>query len=845
MPRRIPFRALFTLLTALIAGPAFTADTALDLADPAAWTFGSDSAHIENGELVLDGRLAMARAFYLPLEWGDGSLKASFQVDPQDHGVLACGFVVRAADASHHYYVHFDKTQAILCRSDKGQSWNEIARVSGLDKPAGAWHTGELRFEGDTLRVFLNGAKLFEAKDATLKRGRIGFYASQGRARVKDITVSGSSAKAERDFTLPAPPPPDFTYVCMDAGAGGYEAFPDVCRLSDGRLMCVFYAGYDHVALPNEQLPKGGRIAYCLSSDEGRTWTEARTLFDGPDDDRDPSIVQLASGRLICNFFSLRRADGASPPWTGLGTWMVYSDDLGATWSEPRLITADYYCSSPIRELSDGRLALGLYKETDGLSHGAVAFSEDGGMTWGAPADIDNNGMPLDAETDLIELKDGALHAAQRSAGETMAWSESRDGGKTWSVSAPYGFPGHAPYLHRTLNDVILLAHRLPQTSLHYSLDEAKTWSENVLVDDFIGSYPSMVNLKDGTVLIVYYEEGAGSNIRAKRFLANSKGIHFMPVDRGVVPGATLVDYARIWDEAPHNAFTNLVRFQDRWFCVFREGQGHVSADGALRVITSQDGETWTSAARITSDTADLRDAQICITPDNRLMLTGAAALHQPAEARHQTMAYFSEDGFTWTEGVPIGEKDLWLWRVTWLGDTAYGIGYSTGDKWPSRFTRLYKSEDGVNFEVLVDKLRDNEYTNESQIVFAEDGTAWCLLRRDEKAPRETTGLFGTAQPPYTEWTWRDTGARTGGPAMIQIPDGRLVAAVRLYDERTRTSLCWIDPNTGKLTEFLALPSGGDTSYPGLVWHDGLLWVSYYASHEGKTSIYLARVRID
>jgi hypothetical protein len=28
-----------------------------------------------------------------------------------------------------------------------------------------------------------------------------------------------------------------------------------------------------------------------------------------------------------------------------------------------------------------------------------------------------------------------------------------------------------------------------------------------------------------------------------------------------------------------------------------------------------------------------------------------------------------------------------------------------------------------------------------------------------------------------------------------------------------------------------------------MVWHDGLLWVSYYASHEGKTGIYLARVR--
>ena len=27
----------------------------------------------------------------------------------------------------------------------------------------------------------------------------------------------------------------------------------------------------------------------------------------------------------------------------------------------------------------------------------------------------------------------------------------------------------------------------------------------------------------------------------------------------------------------------------------------------------------------------------------------------------------------------------------------------------------------------------------------------------------------------------------------------------------------------------LSVPSGGDTSYPGLVWHEGLLWISYYS----------------
>ena len=49
---------------------------------------------------------------------------------------------------------------------------------------------------------------------------------------------------------------------------------------------------------------------------------------------------------------------------------------------------------------------------------------------------------------------------------------------------------------------------------------------------------------------------------------------------------------------------------------------------------------------------------------------------------------------------------------------------------------------------------------------------------------------------------------------------------------------------TRDLPKGLELPSGGDCSYPGMVWHEGLLWMSYYSSHEGKTSIYLAKVRL-
>ena len=50
-----------------------------------------------------------------------------------------------------------------------------------------------------------------------------------------------------------------------------------------------------------------------------------------------------------------------------------------------------------------------------------------------------------------------------------------------------------------------------------------------------------MVNLKDGSVLIVYYEEGAGSNIRAKRFRASNAGVQWLhfPTDENKTAAQT------------------------------------------------------------------------------------------------------------------------------------------------------------------------------------------------------------------------------------------------------------------------------------------------------------------
>lgn len=87
-----------------------------------------------------------------------------------------------------------------------------------------------------------------------------------------------------------------------------------------------------------------------------------------------------------------------------------------------------------------------------------------------------------------------------------------------------------------------------------------------------------------------------------------------------------LLGVKKIWDQAPHNAFTDLVRWNDQFCCAFREGRGHVSTDGRIRVLHSKDADAWASTGLISLDGYDLRDAHLSVTPDNRLMLLGGAA---------------------------------------------------------------------------------------------------------------------------------------------------------------------------------------------------------------------------
>jgi hypothetical protein len=306
--------------------------------------------------------------------------------------------------------------------------------------------------------------------------------------------------------------------------------------------------------------------------------------------------------------------------------------------------------------------------------------------------------------------------------------------------------------------------------------------------------------------------------------------------------GPELLSVRKIWDKGGHNAFTDLIRFQNRWLCCFREADAHVGDDGKLRILESPDGETWKSAALLEEAGIDLRDPKLSIMPDGRLMLIAEGSVYHGTKKLQgrQPRAAFSQDGRVWSPTQRILHEGDWLWRVTWHDGTAYGFSYgaATNPQDANRLLKLYRSVDGVHWDLHATPDVSGS-PNETTLRFLSNGDAVALVRREGG---DQGGWIGTSGSACTDWKFSKTTVRLGGPDFIEMPDGSLVAGSRDHSQgKPRCSLFRMTRQS--LEPVLTLPSGGDCSYPALVWHDGLLWVSYYSSHEGKASIYLAKVK--
>lgn len=311
-------------------------------------------------------------------------------------------------------------------------------------------------------------------------------------------------------------------------------------------------------------------------------------------------------------------------------------------------------------------------------------------------------------------------------------------------------------------------------------------------------------------------------------------------------PVAELVSVEKIWDKAPHNGFTDLTRFQNLFYCCFREGSSATTGEGVIHIMLSASGKTWIDNTTIADPGLDLRDPKLIVTPDGKrlyLLCEGVS----PTEGRQPRYAT-TMDGKVWTPTQKLLAKGDALWRVSinpadnrFYG-ACYNIHPNSGGPAPEKEWSLktYASTDGAVWQ-LSSIMNVPGQPSETTLRFLKNGSALALVSRQGG---DRKGAIGTAQAPYRDWTWATAGVPLGGPNFIELPDGKLIAGSRGFGATPGAHMVLFAMTPNSLTPILELPSGGDCSYPGLVWHDDLLHVTYYSSHEGKAAIYYAQVRM-
>lgn len=318
-------------------------------------------------------------------------------------------------------------------------------------------------------------------------------------------------------------------------------------------------------------------------------------------------------------------------------------------------------------------------------------------------------------------------------------------------------------------------------------------------------------------------------------------------VKKNTAATANGITVEKIWDQAPHNAFTDIIRFNNVFYCTFREGSGHVSGpDGKARILRSTDGKKWESVALLEVKDRDVRDPKLSVTPDNRMMVLMDVEAHKDGKvsSRKPLVSFSDAAGETFTTpeestvDPSIASWSDWVWRITWHNGTGYAILY--------QMDRIYlvSTKDGRHFE-NVSALDVDGSPNECTIRFDKNGKMYVVIRR-EKA--DQMGVIATSAAPYKDWTFKKMDKRLGGPNFIFLDDQRLLVGTRAYDKAPGTdkikpsTVLYITDLDGKIIRTVDFPSAGDNSYPGMLVYKGKLWMSYYSSHEGKTSIYLAKM---
>ncbi|MCA9047825.1 MAG: hypothetical protein KDA89_03805 [Planctomycetaceae bacterium] len=326
------------------------------------------------------------------------------------------------------------------------------------------------------------------------------------------------------------------------------------------------------------------------------------------------------------------------------------------------------------------------------------------------------------------------------------------------------------------------------------------------------------------------------------------------------LPQVQVTNIRRVFHNGEHNAFTDLVRFDGRYYLTFRScPDGHmVHPTASVIIMVSDDLQKWEPVHRFSVRHRDTRDPHFLVFRDRLFVYTGTWYSGESTLPRneydlnkHLGYAAWTDDGTAWHSPVMLeGTFGHYIWRAAAFGDKAYLCGRRKHEfdvrprgEGPDVESVMLESDDGLIWRKRA--LFQETQGDETAFLFSPNGDVLAVGRRGG-SPAQIL----RSQPPYTDWDRRDLDRYIGGPLLTRWGSRTIVGGRRnLEGKGPVTSMCWLVGDS--LHEFAQLPSAGDNSYPGFLELSNTRAVmSWYSSHEkndnrqGITAIYMADLEI-
>ena len=322
-----------------------------------------------------------------------------------------------------------------------------------------------------------------------------------------------------------------------------------------------------------------------------------------------------------------------------------------------------------------------------------------------------------------------------------------------------------------------------------------------------------------------------------------------------VLPEVRVTNVRRVFHNGEHNAFTDLIRFQNRYFLAFRScPDGHmVHPTASIIVLASQDLKSWEKVNQFSVPMRDTRDPHFLEFKGRLFVYTGTWYSGETTLPRseydlnkHLGYAAWSDNGRQWHGPAMLeGTFGHYIWKAAQYNGKAYLCGRRKHQfdvrprgEGPEVESAMLVSDDGFVWKTA--SLFQEQRGDETVFQFQPGGSVLAIGRRGSDKAQ-----ILRSKPPYSEWNRNELDRYIGGPMLVRWGDRWVVGGRRNTNRGPRTSMCWLVGDD--LHEFAELPSAGDNSYPALLVLSATQAVmSWYSSHEkdstGKTitAIYMA-----